>query len=295
MGNRFLSCVRTLALTVGVVLASLPATGQQVTEPERRVSEPGVPWPLPAVNFNPPRTADGKPDLQARWGPDRTPNHSVEDGVDPLDGIVLQREQRYRNILVDPRQGRIPYQPWAQAKREENLRNLHTPTKWSQLDIDDRCLLHGVPRNNWYQGMQILQRPGYVVFLHNYNHAYRVIPTDGRPHLPASIKLWHGDPVGRWEGNTLAVDYRNLNGKHWFDMSGNHHSEALKVVERYTLIDPDTIRYEATIEDPKVFTRPWKMSMPLYRRRDRNMQILEFKCVPFSEELLYGHLRRPRS
>lgn len=268
MSNRFAGSVPVLALVVVVSLASVSTAGQQVPQPGRHISEPGVPWPLPVNNFTPSRTADGTPDLQGNWGPDRTPNHSVEDGVDPLDGVVQQRAQRYRNILVDPKQGRIPYQPWAQARRDENLRNNHTPTKWSHLDIDDRCLLHGVPRNNWYQGMQILQRPGYVVFLHNYNHAYRVIPTNGRPHLSENITLWMGDSRGRWEGNTLVVEVTNNNDKPWFDSHGSFRGDATRMVERWTLVDTETMYYQVTIDDPKVFTQPWTMALTFLRDDD---------------------------
>ncbi len=97
---------------------------------------------------------------------------------------------------------------------------------------------------------------------------------------------------GRWDGETLVADVTDLNDQTWFDRAGNFHSDALHVVERYTRIKPDVLMYEATIEDPKVFTRPWKISMPLYRRLEKNAKVLEYKCVEFAEELLYGHLRK---
>jgi hypothetical protein len=112
---------------------------------------------------------------------------------------------------------------------------------------------------------------------------------------PAPADSWMGWSVGRWEGNTLVVDVTSLVENTWFDRAGNFHSDALHVVERYTPIDADHLTYEATIEDPKVFTRPWKISMPLYRRVEKNAQILEFKCVEFAEEVMYGHLRKQPS
>src|SRR5712692_10071438 len=122
---------------------------------------------------------------------------------------------------------------------------------------------------------------------YEYKHATRVIFTDGSSHLP-KIEFWMGDSRGRWEGDTLVVDVKNFNDQTWFDRAGNFHSDALHVIERYSLTDPDHILYEATIEDPKVFTRPWKISMPLYRRVEKNVQLVEFKCVPFTEDLLFG-------
>jgi hypothetical protein len=113
---------------------------------------------------------------------------------------------------------------------------------------------------------------------------------DKVPDSPADS--WMGWSRGRWEGDTLVVDSNSFNDQTWFDRAGNYHSDALQVVERYTLGGPDTINYEATMTDPKVFTRPWKISLPLHRRIEKNAQFLEFKCVPFSEELIYGHLRK---
>ena len=105
----------------------------------------------------------------------------------------------------------------------------------------------------------------------------------------------HGHSIGRWEGDALVIDVTDQTDQTWFDRAGNFHSEALRVVERYTLVDRNTINYEATMEDPKVFSRPWKISMPLYRHLEKNAQVMEYKCVEFVEELMYGHLRKQPS
>ena len=123
-----------------------------------------------------------------------------------------------------------------------------------------------------------------------YAGGLRTIYMDNHQEAPADS--WMGWSNGRWEGDTLVVDSTGFIGQTWFDRAGNFHSEALRVVERFSVLTPDALLYEATIEDPKVFTRPWKMSMPLYRRLEKNAQLMEFKCVEFAEELMYGHLRK---
>ena len=200
--------------------------------------------------------------------------------------ITGQRDRKRQTIIVgggtDPQ---LPYQPWAAAKRLDHLANFHTPTKWAHLDPEDRCLLNGVPRSNYRGTMQILQSPGYVTILYEWNHAYRVIPLDGRPHAPAEVKQWNGDSRGRWEGNTLVVDVTNFlvddaehNVQPWFDSHGSFYSDALHVVERYTVLNADTIRYEATVEDPKVFTRPWQVGFTVSRNKQPGFELLEEAC-----------------
>jgi hypothetical protein len=182
--------------------------------------------------------------------------------------------------------GTIPYQPSALAKRDENRRN--------QLMADPlrKCYLPGVPRATYMPyPFQILQTGNNDILMsYEYASASRVIKM-GKAE-PPPVDTWMGQSVGRWEGDTLVVDVTGFNDQTWFDRAGNFHSEALHVVERFTLAGPDRIDYRATIEDPKVFTRPWTIRMPLYRRQDENVQLLEFKCVEFVEELMYGHLRR---
>lgn len=226
----------------------------------------------------PPRLPDGQPDIRGHWISDAVGGaHSVEDGRDP-DADVIQGRGDEKNpiLIVEPADGRIPYQPAAAARRQQLLRDIFTPTRREHIDPHIRALLDGVPRNNYVPGeMQILQVAGAVVILYESNHSYRVIALDGRPHPPAQVKLWMGDSRGRWEGNTLVVDVTNFNEDTWVDSHGSFHSDALHVVERWTPAGPDRIDYSVTLEDPKVFTRPWKMAFPVNRNRDRNYEIWE--------------------
>lgn len=181
--------------------------------------------------------------------------------------------------------GAIPYQPWAADKKKENFAR-----RW-EVDPIAKCFMPGVPRATYMpHPFQIVQGTGKILISYAFANSSRLIhmtPVDDSP-----ADTWMGWSRGRWDGDTLVVDVSTFLDSTWFDRAGNFHSEALRVVERYTPSGPDLIQYEATIEDPKVFTRPWKISLPLYRRQDRNAQVLEFQCIPFSEELLYGNLRR---
>lgn len=190
----------------------------------------------------------------------------------------------------------IPYQPWAMAKKKENFEKRLTRVntdgvRLEPLDPEAKCYLPGVPRANYMPfPFEIIQGDKKILVAYEFASASRLITLDKAE--PAPVESYMGWSNGRWEGDTLVVDVTGLNDKTWFDRAGNFHSDALHVVERWTPAGPDMLQYEAAIEDPKVFTRPWKMSLPLYRRLDRNAQFLEFKCVPFSEELVYGHLRK---
>ena len=182
------------------------------------------------------------------------------------------------SVIVDPADGRIPYQPWAAAKQQENFKNRAT------ADPLGKCWLAGVPRITYMPfPFQIFQTPEFVAIAYEYDHATRTISLTNGKHL-TDIDFWMGDSRGHWEGDTLVVDVADLNPVPWFDLSGDFHSDALKLVERYTRTGPDTLQYEATIEDPKVFTRPWKISMPLYRHTEKNAQLYEYECHVYLEE-----------
>ncbi|MBZ5576194.1 MAG: hypothetical protein LAP40_06510 [Acidobacteriia bacterium] len=179
----------------------------------------------------------------------------------------------------------IPYQPWAAARKKENQEH------WLDRDPEVKCFQPGIPRGMYMpHPFQIIQSSAQVQMIFEYANAQRTI------HLtkmdPYPNVLYMGYSVGRWEGDTLVVEVTNFTDATWFDRAGDFHSDALHVTERYTPMGPDAIRYEATMQDPQVFTRPWKISMPLYRRLEPNAQLMDFKCVPMVEETMYGHLRK---
>lgn len=177
----------------------------------------------------------------------------------------------------------IPYKPEALAKKTENGQN------WLTLDPEVKCYMPGVPRATYLPyPFQITQGTETILISYQFAGTNRVIYM-GEPKEPP-VESWMGWSQGRWEGDTLVVDVTGFNDATWFDRAGNYHSDALHVVERYTLVSPSGINYEATIEDPNVFTRPWKIRMPLYKHVEPNAQLLDFKCIEFVEELMWGHL-----
>ena len=239
-----------------------------------------------ASAYQAPRTADGRPDLNGIWQAINTANWDIEPHAA---GPSLVRE--LGAIAAVPaglgvvEGGEIPYRPEARAKRDDNRRNQ------LELDPEIKCYLPGVPRATYMQfPFQIIQTREFIMLIHEYAGAARTIYMENHTEAPAPS--WMGWSNGRWEGETLVVDSTGFNDQTWFDRSGNFHSDALQVIERFTPRSADTLTYEVTIEDPNVFTRPWNMSMPLYRRVEPNAEILEFRCVEFVEDLIYGHLRR---
>ncbi len=180
----------------------------------------------------------------------------------------------------------IPYQPWAAGKQKENFTK-----RWTD-DPEAKCYMPGVPRATYMPfPFQIVQGTSEIIIAYPFASASRILHMTDVGESPADA--WMGWSRAKWEGDTLVVNVTNQIEDTWFDRAGNFHSEQLNVVERYTPVSADLIQYDATMTDPKVFTRPWKITLPLYRRLEKNAQFLEFKCVPFSEELIYGHLRKP--
>jgi hypothetical protein len=242
-----------------------------------------------APAYRAPRTADGKPNLNGIWQALNTANwdlegHTAAKGPVSLLGAVFSVPPGLGVVEGD----QIPYLPSAAAKKKENQAN------WVKLDPEVKCYLPGVPRATYLPfPFQIVQSVENILIAYEYAGAVRVINMGAPTKAPGDS--WMGWSNGHWEGETLVVDVTSLNDQTWFDRAGNFHSDALHVVERYTPRSADTLSYEATIEDPKVFSRPWKISMPLYRRVEKNAKLLEYKCVEFAEELLYGHLRKKPS
>jgi hypothetical protein len=243
----------------------------------------------PAASNALPRTPDGKPDLNGIWQALNTANWDIQDHSarqGPVIGLGAAFSIPAGKGVVEGNE--IPYQPWAAQQKKTNAAG------WMKLDPEVKCYLPGVPRATYMPyPFQIVQTPRHVVIAYEYASASRQIVMNRTDEAP--VDSWMGWSGGRWEGDTLVVDVTGFTANTWFDRAGNFHSEALHVVERYTPLTRDAIRYEATIEDPKVFTRAWKMSMPLYRRLDQDAELLEYKCVEFVEELLYGQLLKKAS
>ncbi len=224
--------------------------------------------PPQATGAQLPRTSDGKLDFSGIWQVLTTASwdledHSAEEGV-PAGQSVIEG-------------GAIPYQSWALAKKKSNYVNRH------KLDPLSKCYMPGVPRVTYLPfPFEIVQTPEYIGMFYEYGLITRMVFLDGSK-KPEALEFWMGDSHGRWEGDTLVVDVTLFTDKTWFDKAGNFHSDALHVIERYTYSTPNHLSYEVTIEDPKVFTKPWKMSFPLYRRLERNVELQDYECVGFIE------------
>ena len=218
-----------------------------------------------AKTFKPPRTRDGKPDLQGFWRGQASGTENIEEHPQTDD------DNGGKSLIVEPADGKIPYQAWAAA-----LPGQH---RAQYVEPNVPCFPSGVPRSLYVPTqIEFLQTPGYVLILFERAHTYRIIPTDAHPHIGKGIPLWQGDSRGHWEGNTLVVDVTNHNAKPWLDQAGNFYSSAAHMIERFTLIDLDTIHYEVTIEDSNVYTRPWKMAFPLRRNKEKGFRLLEEAC-----------------
>jgi hypothetical protein len=255
---------------------------------------------LAAQQYRVPRGPDGKPDLNGIWQALNEANYDLEAHV--ARPAMALRPGPYGPVPASPtvalgavgavppslgvvEGGEIPYKAEALAIRKQNQQD------WLNRDPEIKCLLPGVPRATYMPyPFQILQSASAITFVYEYAGAVRnvLLKDPGPP--PADS--WMGQSAGHWEGDTLVIDVTGLNDQTWFDRAGNFHSDKLHVVERYARSSPDVITYEATIEDPNVFTRTWKISMPLYRRLEKTAQLLDFKCVEFVEELLYGQYRK---
>jgi len=281
MRNHLLGATMALAMAVWS-LASLPAAGQAPLA--KPTSFGGCPAETMAFHacalekgktFNPPRTPDGKADMQGYWRGRLTMDRSVEgvDETEPMTRSPLSTWLVAPSLIVDPPDRRIPYQPWAAeiGRKGQNF----------QKYIDPRTVCGPGSLSRLFRDLvQILQPTGEdsILLLFEDHRVQRVIATDGRPHVGENIKLLTGDSLGRWEGNTFVVDVTNLNGYTWFDDAGNFHTNAAHLVERLTMLDLDTIHYEVTIEDAKAYTRPWTMAWPLVREKEPGFELLEEAC-----------------
>ena len=249
-------------------------------------------WPATAQNtaYRAPRMADGHANLNGIWQAMNSANWDLRGHAAGMGRVVALGSEDAMPPGLGVVEGEdIPYLPAAVAKRTQNFANR------LKDDPEVKCYLPGVPRATYMPyPFQIVQSSKTILFSYEYAGAVRVINMDKPTKSP--VDSWMGWSNGRWEGDTLVIDVTGFNEDSWLDRVGDYHSDAMHVVERYTPRSADTLNYEATIEDSKVFSRPWKISMPLYRHVEKNAQLLEFKCVEFVEELLYGPLRKqPRA
>jgi hypothetical protein len=262
--------MRNRLIILAIALAVAAILGAQTTTPYRA-----------------PRGPDGKPNLNGIWQAMNTANWNIEAHSSEA-GPMWQLGAAYAVPggfgIVEG--GTIPYKPEALAKRQENYKNR------LKLDPEIKCYLPGVPRA-MYQPFkfQILQSQKHIMMVFEFAGAIRTIYMEDQTDAPADS--WMGWSNGKWDGDTLVIDSTGFNGNAWFDKAGNFASDTLHIVERITPRSPETLNYEATIEDPNVFTRPWKIRFPLYKHVEENAQLTEFRCVEYSEEIIYGHLRKP--
>lgn len=236
-----------------------------------------------------PRTADGSPDFNGIWQAMGSAHWNIEPhaaGMPPMP--VLGAFGAVPPGLGIVEGGQIPYRPEAREKQQQNKAD------WLSLDPVVKCYMPGIPRANYMPfPFQIVQSPEHLIFAYEFASAARIVYMD-RPDYEAPVLSWMGHNLGRIEGDSLVIDVTDQVPDTWLDHAGNHHSDALRVTERFTHRGPNVLMYEATLEDTNTYNRPWTMRFPLYRRLEENMQILEFKCVEFTEELLYGEfVKRP--
>jgi hypothetical protein len=269
MRNLFKHVFPLTVVLLAVFFSAVPAAAQGPTQAYRAA-----------------RFADGHPDINGIWQAMNTANWDLQDhsqapgtmweigaigAIPPGQGVVEG--------------GEIPYLPAALEKKKKNFASRRTD------DPEAKCYMPGIPRANYMPyPFQIVQSPQGILFVYEYASANRLVNM-GKP-LEAGSDTWMGTNNGHWEGETLVIDVTGLNGLAWFDRMGDFASANVHVVERFTRMDPYHMNYEATIEDPKVFSKPWKISMPLYKKVDKNAQLLDFKCVEFAEDLLYGQYRK---
>lgn len=301
MGIRFRGLITaTIATAAAGAVFTLAATRPAGQAPAGRGAAPagrGAAAQPPARGAAPPaarggggrapRNAwDGKPNMNGVWQAQNTANWDLQDHAaapGPFYQLGAIGAVPPGQTVVEG--GDIPYLPAAAEQKRKNYVN-----RWTE-DPEVKCYLPGIPRATYMPyPFQIVQSPKNILFAYEYASANRVVNMDKPTEAP--VDSWMGWSNGKWEGDTLVVDVRSLNGKAWLDRAGDHMTDNAHIVERYTMTDADHINYEATIEDNKLYSRPWKISLPLYKRVEKNAQILEFKCVEFAEEMLYGHLRK---
>ena len=295
MRIRFTGAIVALAGAAVVALAVMPIAGQAPQGGRaggRGAGAPAAPAAPAAQAARPaarPARIAGKPNMNGIWQAMGTAYWNLEDHSASATQFwqlgAIGAIPAGQSVVVDPANGVIPYTPAALKKRDE-LR-----AGWPKSDPEAKCYMAGIPRSNYMPyPFQIVQGQKDILFVYEYASSNRIVHMSN--HTEAPVDSWMGWSNGKWDGDTLAITVNGFNDQTWFDRSGNHHTESLTVDERFTMQGDNVLIYEATMTDPKTFTRPWKIRMPLYRRLEPNVQLLEFKCVEFSEELLYGDLKK---
>jgi|SRR5579864_5025533 len=269
------------AAAASLIFTALPMAAQPAT-PKPAAAKPA------AASHNIPRLPDGHPNLNGVWQAMNTANwdlmpHSAQQGL-VLEAGAQLAEPAGIGVVEG---GEIPYLPAALQKKQDNYKNRQV------TDPEVRCYLPGVPRATYMPfPFEIFESANYMAIAYEYDGAFRNIFL--KDPGPAPIDTWMGQSYGKWEHDTLVVDVTGMDKRTWFDRAGDYHSDELHVVERYTMRSPEIIDYEATITDPQVYSRPWKISMPLYKHVEKNAQLLEFKCVEFVEDLMYGKFEKKK-
>ena len=288
---------QNLAVIFVVLMATLwlgasPSLGE-TTQPAAKAPTTATParqsTAPTAQRYVGPRTADGKPDLSGIWQAINTAEWDIQaHDAKPGPLVVMGAEGGIPAGFGVVEGGPLPYKPEALEQKKKNEAN------WLALDPEVKCFLPGLPRATYMPfPFQIVQNSKFVAFTYEFDFASRVVNIGMKSEAP--VDSWMGWSKGSWDGDTLVVDVTGMVEDTWFDRAGDFHSGDMHLIERYTPTGPNSLLYEVTVDDPTVYTRPWKMSMPLYRRLEKNIQLLEYNCVPFVEELMLGHLRKIRT
>jgi hypothetical protein len=267
---------------IGYLISTLPV----IFAVPALAQTPAKPAAKPVAASSIPRLPGGKPNLNGIWQVMNSANWELEDHSAQTGPVVqmgaLYAEPAGLGVIEG---GTIPYKPEALAKKKENFANR------VKLDPETKCYLPGIPRATYMPyPFEIIQSNSEVLFAYSYDTATRMVLV--AKHRPSELDTWMGTNNGHWEGDTFVVDVTGFNGRAWLDRAGDFTTDSLHVVERYTLQDANTISYEATIEDSEIYTRPWKISMLLYRHREKNLRLLDYKCVELVEETMYGDLSK---
>jgi hypothetical protein len=281
-----------LAIFVAVSLSMSPLAAQQkpMLKPPPEPAKGAAPAKAADGSWKPAKLSDGQPDIQGMWGDilENIASLNVERGdlLYPVSQKLGVRNypalRNFKGFLIDPPDGLLPHQPWALERRNQAMKEFLAPSP-ALMDPQTRGWPNGMPRENYYSSVengpfQIFQPPGSVVFFYEIHHEFRIVPLDGRACPGKDVKLWEGCSRGHWEGNTLVIEVTNNDDSTRFDVMGNFHTDQMKVTERWTILDKNSIDYKATIDDPKVYTKPWTLGVKMVRAKP-GTEIFEYAGV----------------